>query len=127
MAENQQATLLALADADALRVHLDALNETGQTPVVVGWTAPPHPQPFLITLVGCYADSEDVLFDSPWQSDTNHGELVNGEWVPHPPRCDECQAQVYAIEDLGYPVTVMYQPSLELTAAVTEIEERNRD
>lgn len=105
MQEEAVTTLTTLEDADALREHLDALNESGEHPVAVGWDA--TPQPFLITLVGAYADGEDVIFDSPWQQDVNHGKLVDGTWVPHPPRCDECLAQAYGIEDLRYPVRVM--------------------
>lgn len=100
-------TTIVLPDADALREHLDALNEDGQTPVVVGWTAPPYTQPFLITLIGPYVESEDVLFDSPWQRDLDYGDRIDGVWVPHPPRCDECNAHVHGIEHLRFPVTVM--------------------
>lgn len=99
--------LEVFADADALREHLDTLNENGETPVVVGWTAPPYTRPFLITLVGPYVESEDVLFDSPWQSDCDYGDRIDGVWVPHPPRCDECLAQVHGMKDLRFPVTVL--------------------
>jgi hypothetical protein len=98
-------TPLVLADGDALRDHLDALNEAGEHPVAVGWDA--APEPFLITLVGPYADGEDVLFDSPWQRDCDYGKRVDGVWVPHPPRCDECQAQAHSMDDLRFPVTVL--------------------
>jgi hypothetical protein len=100
-------SLVILTDADALRAHLDALNEDGQTPVAVGWTAGPYSQPFLITLVGCYADGEDVLFDSPWQSDIDYGERINGVWAPLAPRCDECMGHVHEMKHLRFPVTVM--------------------
>ncbi len=101
----EQPTVTVLADADALREHLDDLNEVGERPVAVGMDA--SRQPFLITLVGPYVEDEDVIFDSPWQSDCDYGERISGEWVPHPPRCDECQAQVHGIEDLRFPVTVL--------------------
>lgn len=96
---------LVLDDADALRDHLDALNEGGTIPIAVGWDA--TPQPFLITLIGPYAESEDVLFDSPWQGDRDYGERIDGVWVPHPPHCDECQGQVHAMRHLRFPVTVL--------------------
>lgn len=100
--------LNTLLDQNHLRQYLDHLNENGLDPIIVGWDA--TSRPFLITLVGCYADSEDVLFDSPWQQDTNHGKMVDGEWVPHSPRCEECMAQVYEISDLTYPVRIMWAP-----------------
>lgn len=97
--------LLTLPDEEALRDHLDALNEAGHHPVAVGWDK--REQPFLMTLVGAYADGEDVLFDSPWQRDIDYGDRVNGEWVPHPPRCNDCQGQAHAMEHLRFPVVVM--------------------
>lgn len=95
----------AFADCDALREHLDTLNEAGTTPISVGVDA--AAQPFLITLIGCYAESEHVFFDSPWQSDIDQGERVNGEWVPKQPYCDDCRAMVHGIEDLRFPVFVL--------------------
>jgi hypothetical protein len=86
-----------LPDADALRDHLDALNEGGTHPVAVGWDA--TPQPFLITLVGPYAESEDVLFDSPWQSDV--------DWRDGHSNCEDCNGWSHGIEHLRYPVTVL--------------------
>lgn len=108
------AATLTLADDRALRAHLDALNEAGVTPVAVGYDTV---QAFLITLVGPYAEGEDVLFDSPWQGDTDYGERVDGEWVPLPPRCDECMAHVHAMKHLRFPVTVMVP---DLTTAERE-------
>lgn len=94
-----------LADAEALRDHLDGLNEAGTRPVAVG--IDDVGQPFLITLVGPYVESEDVIFDSPWQSDLDMGERVDGVWVPHP-SCDECSAaQAHSINDIRYPVTLL--------------------
>lgn len=98
---------IVLSEAAALREYLDNLNEAGTRPIVVGIDA--SPQPFLITLIGPYAESEDVFFDSPWQSDIDYGERVDGEWVPKQPRCDECQAMVHGIEDLRFPVVVIVQ------------------
>jgi hypothetical protein len=98
-------TLRWIADAGGLREHLDALNEAGQTPVAVGVDS--GPQSFLITLVGPYAESEDVFFDSPWQGDIDYGERVDGVWVPKQPRCEDCRAMSHGIEDLRFPVVVL--------------------
>jgi len=99
--------LVTFNDATDLREHLDLLNEAGITPVAVGIDA--TPQPFLITLVGPYADGEHVIFDSPWQTDCDYGEMVDGKWVSKPPYCDECMAQVHGMEHLRFPVTVLAQ------------------
>lgn len=99
---------LTIGSAEALRGHLDALNEAGVHPIVVGIDA--CPQPFLITLVGPYAESEDVFFDSPWQGDVDYGERVDGVWVPKQPRCEDCRAVSHGIEDLRFPVTVLARP-----------------
>lgn len=96
--------LTTLLDEDALRDHLDALNEEGEITVVVGWDT--TPQPFLITLVGAYADREDVLFGSPWQGDL-YSEKIDDVWVPKLPHCEECQGQVHTMKDLKFPVMVM--------------------
>lgn len=96
---------VTMPDAEALRDHLDGINEAGTQPIAVGIDK--FGSPFLISLVGPYVESEDVIFDSPWQSDTNHGERVDGVWVPHPARCEECQAQAYGINDIRYPVTLL--------------------
>lgn len=103
--------LTTFPDADALRRYLDDLNENGCHPIVVGWTAPPYPQAFLITLVGCYADGEDVLFDSPWQTDI--------QWANGREHCPECMGHVHGIGDLRYPVTVM---AATAESAATELE-----
>lgn len=97
--------ILSFTDAGALRDHLDALNESGEHPVAVGIDS--TPRPFLITLVGPYVEGEDVLFDSPWQSDIEYGDVVDGEWVRKPPRCDECQGQAHGIKHLRFPLTVL--------------------
>jgi hypothetical protein len=92
MSDADHLRALVLADRDALREHLDGLNESGEAPVAVGIDA--APQPFLITLVGPYAESEDVFFDSPWQGDTDYGEPGRRRVVPKQPRCDDCRAMV---------------------------------
>lgn len=97
-------SMAVLADADELRTFLDDLNEAGQHPVAVGHDAT---QPFLITLVGAYADSEAVFFDSPWQQDMDLGQTVDGAWVPKQPRCTDCRGVEWALEDLRFPVVVL--------------------
>lgn len=94
-----------LTTADELRQHLDDLNEAGTTPTAVGIDA--LGRPFLITLYGPYADTEHVLFDSPWQGDVSYGERVNGEWVPKKPWCEDCDGMVHATSDLAFPVVVL--------------------
>jgi hypothetical protein len=88
---------LVLADADALRDHLDALNEAGERCTAAGMDS--TPQPFLIALVGAYADGEDVLFDSPWQGDV--------DWRDGHSNCEDCNGWSHGIEHLRYPVTVL--------------------
>jgi hypothetical protein len=117
--------LLTFPDADALRDHLDALNEDGESPVAVGIDN--SGQPFLITLVGPYVESEDVLFDSPWHNDRDYGERINGVWVPHPPRCNECRAYVHEMRHLRFPVTVMTSQSVASYASVTETAQNDQE
>ncbi len=92
---------LLLADAEALRDHLDALNDDGQHPVAVGLDD--LGQPFLIALVGPYADGEHVLLDSPWQREVTYS---TGHTY-----CDECLGHVHGIEHLRYPVAVLTRTS----------------
>lgn len=99
-----QGVVLRFEEADHLRQYLDDLNEDGKHPVAAGMHG--DGWPFLITLVGPYADSEDVFFDSPWQSDVDWGEMADGVWTPHQPRCGECQAQAHLLKDLKFPVVV---------------------
>lgn len=105
--QDEKPAMTTFADSTALRAHLDALNEAGVTPLAVGYDTA---QAFLITLTGPYAESEDVLFDSPWQSDIDYGEHVDGAWMRQPPRCDECQGHVHEMRHLRFPVTVMFPP-----------------
>lgn len=88
--------LTPITDAEDLRSHLDALNESGHHPVAVGIDVNSHP--FLVTLVGPYAEGEEVFFDSPWQTDNCRSDE---------PRCDECLGHVDGIEDIKFPVTIM--------------------
>lgn len=85
-----------LADAEALREHLDALNDAGESAVTIGYDS--APQPFLITLTGPYAEGESVFFDSPWA-----GHDITGADI----HCDECRGEVCGIDHLRFPVTVM--------------------
>jgi hypothetical protein len=88
---------MILEDEDALRAHLDGLNESGVHPVAVG--VDNGGQPFLITLTGPYAEHEDVFFDSPWQ-----GEVARDG----PYRCDECSGmEPDDMEHLKFPVVIM--------------------
>lgn len=96
--------LLPIQDAEGLREHLDALNEAGESPVVVGWDA--RSMPFLITLIGCYAEGEHVFFDSPWQSDI--------DWRDGYAHCDECRGRYHGIEHLRYPVAVLVSDSFDI-------------
>lgn len=90
---------------EGLRDHLEDLNESGRSPIAVGTDN--LARPFLITLVGPYAEGEEVFFDSPWQSDVEYGRRVEGTWVPLPPRCDDCLAHVHGLEDISFPARVM--------------------
>lgn len=89
--------LLPIQDAEELREHLGLLNEAGEMPVVVGWDS--VPQPFLVTLVGPYAEGEVVLFDSPWQYDTDRKDGHT--------HCDECMGRYHGIKNLCYPLVVL--------------------
>lgn len=94
-----------VTNAEALRLHLDDLNESGTTPTAVGVDA--LSRPFLIALYGPYAEDEHVFFDSPWQGDVDYGRRVDGEWVPLRPRCEDCGGFVHAMSDLTFPVVVL--------------------
>lgn len=96
---------LVIAEQEGLRLHLDNLNETGKRPVAVGIDS--TESPFLITLMGPYTEYEDVFFDSPWQSDLDMGERVDGEWVPKKPHCEECRGMVHGMKDIKFPVTIL--------------------
>jgi hypothetical protein len=87
--------LVVLADADALREHMDALNNSGEPSVVVGMDA--H-QPFLIALDGPYVESEVVFFDSPWAGHDIAGASIH---------CEDCRGEECSMEHLRFPVTVM--------------------
>lgn len=89
------------ANTDALRDHLDALNESGTDPTVAGIDA--NGRAFLITLQGPYAETEAVLFGVPWD-----GEI---DWNS-PLRCSECGChEAFGIQDLTYPVRLAVVPA----------------
>lgn len=90
-------TCYTIDGPDDLRRHLDDLNDAGVSPIAVGVDA--IDQPFLITLVGPYAEREDVFFDSPWQREHDHGGV--------PSRCEDCDAYSHTIDHLRFPVTVV--------------------
>lgn len=90
-------TRLVLRDREDLRAHLDMLNEAGKSPIAVG--ADDRGLPFLITLVGPYAEGEAVFFDSPWQSDV--------DWRDGSTHCTECNGHEHGIEHLRFPVTLL--------------------
>lgn len=81
---------------DELRRYLDDMNDAGIPPIVVGLT--PIGAPFLITLVGPYAEREDVFFDSPWQREVGYDVS---------PRCEDCDAYSHTMDHLQFPVTVV--------------------
>lgn len=89
--------LLVLADAEALREHLDALNDAGTDHRAVGMDS--RNEPFLIALGGCYAETEVVLYGNPWDNEVDWG---TG------PSCVECMAQhPHRIDSLRFPVRIL--------------------
>lgn len=90
---------IALADADALRDHLDALNESGTDYKAVGMDVGGNA--FLVCLAGPYAESVVVMFGNPWDGEVDYGTGTH---------CDECAAQeVAGVERLRFPVHVLVQ------------------
>lgn len=98
--------LLTFSEPDALRDHLDALNDAGLPNEIAGTDANGHA--FLAGLSGPYADGTFVLYISPWDSDAS---LYGSE------RCDECGAERADrnIEALRYPVMVVATDVEEVT------------
>lgn len=89
-----------LADADALRAHLDELNEAGTDDRAVGLDR--EGQPFLAFLAGLYAGDSGVITCDPWDYERN-GELA----------CYECNAaRSGQLDTLNYPVTVLLRDEL---------------
>lgn len=89
--------LKLINDLDALVDHLDALNDSGVDPTAAG--VDDGGRPFLAMLRGPYADSQVVLFNTPWDSET---ETLRGY------RCEECNGQEPAtFTDLYFPIAVV--------------------
>ena len=83
-----------LHTATELRDHLNHLNYSGLASAAAG--IDDRDNAFLIALNGPYADTEDVVFDTPWASD-----------VDRERQCEECGAmKLWPITDLSYPVAV---------------------
>lgn len=88
---------ITITDADALREHMDALNDAGKHCEVAGVDA--HGTPFLAGLSGAYADFEWAQIGNPWDVEVD----FDGE------TCDHCGAQRGAqvtIDRLAYPVVI---------------------
>lgn len=90
--------LLTLDNEDALRDHLDALNDAGWDPTVGGMDS--DGESFLASLAGPYAEGTTVLYVDPWDPEVE----VKGAEL-----CNECGAQRghRSIDDLRYPVAVI--------------------
>ena len=94
-------TLLVLADAEALRDHLDALNESGEDCTTAGIDA--RGSAFIVVLAGPYAETEAVVLGNPWDNEVDFG---TGTY------CEECRAHANAgLDRLNFPVTVMAWPT----------------
>lgn len=89
--------VISLLSPEDLTRHLDRLNDGGTDPTVAG--VDKSNNPFLAMLRGPYAGEDIVLFNTPWDSDT---ETIRGY------RCDECSGQEPArFADLHFPVRVL--------------------
>jgi hypothetical protein len=90
---------LVLESADALRAHLDGLNESGVDFKTSGMDS--RGQSFLAYLDGPYAESLGVLMHNPWDSEIEVPEAR----MP----CDDCGVRHGPLraEHLAYPVTVL--------------------
>lgn len=89
--------MVQIDDRDALRAHLDSLNEAGIGCSIAGVAG--NGKPFMIELSGCYAETETVLWGDPWANDVEHSSGV---------RCEECGAHnLYGIESLPFPVHIL--------------------
>lgn len=94
-----------LQDAQALRDHLDKLNDTGFDYRCSGMDA--NNTAFFVSLIGPYADGEHVFTVSPWDGEVS---FSSG------PYCDECAAHTpLGLEDLTYPVRVLLPEGLTCT------------
>ncbi len=94
-------------DRDALRAHLDSLNEAGIGGSAAGIAG--NGQPFIIELSGCYAETETVLWGDPWAGDAEHSSGV---------RCEECGAHnLYGIDSLRFPVHILTTAAINAGAS----------
>lgn len=87
---------IQLGDADALRRHLDTINERGEDDRCAGIDS--AGQPFLAALTGPYATSVRVLCCDPDDVERDQGEY-----------CDTCSQAVtrHGLDTLHYPVVVL--------------------
>lgn len=89
---------ITITDADALREHMDALNDAGKHCEIAGKDA--NGTPFLAGLSGAYADVAWAQIGNPWDVEVG----FDGE------TCDCCGAQRGAqvtIDRLSYPVVIL--------------------
>ncbi|MBB3040992.1 hypothetical protein [Nocardioides soli] len=94
-------TLVPIENAEAMRDYLDALNDAGIDCRAVGMDS--RGEPFLISLSGCYADSEVVLYGNPWDNEVDWG---TG------PSCVECMAQrPHGIDSVRFPAFIVQAPT----------------
>lgn len=91
------AVLVTMPDAEALRGHLDRLNDAGLKSETVGMGA--NGESFLVVLSGPYADREEVFFGSPWDAETDWSTGL---------RCDECCThEAFALDDIAFPAVIL--------------------
>ncbi|SHS19801.1 Uncharacterised protein [Mycobacteroides abscessus subsp. abscessus] len=89
--------VVRIDDRDALRAHLDRLNEAGIGCSAAGVAG--NGEPFMIELSGCYVETETVLWGDPWAGDIEHSSGV---------RCEDCGAHnLYGIDSLQFPVHII--------------------
>ncbi|WP_100475791.1 hypothetical protein [Mycobacteroides abscessus] len=67
--------VVQIGDRDALRAHLDNLNEAGIGCSAAGIAG--NGQPFLIELSGCYAETETVLWGDPFEGKQCRNMLIS--------------------------------------------------
>lgn len=97
--------LLVLEDAQALRDHLDYLNDIGFDYRCSGMDA--NNAAFFVSLVGPYADGEHVFAFSPWDGEISFSA---------PAYCHECVAHTpLGLDHLTYPVRVLTPTGLVCT------------
>lgn len=92
--------LLTLDNEDALRDHLDALNDAGWDCTAAGMDV--TGRSFLAGLSDPYAENTFVLYADPWDGEAS---MLDSEQQP----CDECGGERASrqIDDLRYPVAII--------------------